>query len=380
MKTKLVIFIPLVLSCVSCVQLRVTEVKFNHDSASWSGDAFNIRKNLGATVTVPEWVEGETDFSASPAAFVGGRKVTVLAKFKAKRDGVYTCYTKGGPFRLKKTEVHIQGGVSSPAWVSFESTQIPSAVMVRNTEWRWRRKLWWFIAQAFGTTRHRFYVVSDVPKEPWKQTPFPDTQNPWTEALDYACVWATGQTTTTDIAARITEKVNSGPYSYDQNGGYTHYGTYNPRKYNLTAFLDRLGGGIGNGSVVNCTDCGLAVTTFANVLGCELWSSRMGSYFQLNPIIAVGNSTFACPSWGCSFSYHEVGWTGNALGSDPIYDACLKVDGDSDPVNGPHTALLPVNAIFDHPAALDYHERLVPPASVANCQAQPSLKVRPPLF
>jgi hypothetical protein len=106
----------------------------------------------------------------------------------------------------------------------------------------------------------------------------------------------------------------------------------------------------------------------------------MGWGFSLNQIVAVGYSTFACPNWGCSFSYHEVAWTGNALAGEPIFDACLQVDGDADPVNLPHTALLPKNIIFDNPAGLDYHERLVPPASMATCQAQASTKERPAVY
>jgi hypothetical protein len=384
MKLKPVLSVILVLCCVSCVQLKVTEVKFNHDSGNWNDDALNIRKNFSATVAVPEWVAGETDPQDSPAAYVGDRKVTVLAKFVAKRDGVYTCYTKGGPFQLKKTQVHIQGGVSNPAWVPFESTHIGPAVKVTDAKWGWKRKFCWICSRTFSKTRHRFYVVKEVPKDPWKQTPFPNTQNPWTDALDFSCKWASGQTTQIGVMTKVTENLNAGPYAYDQVSGASFYSTWSPRKYNLTAFLDRLNGGIGNGSVLNCTDCGMSATTFANLLGSELWSSRMfptaGSGFALNQIVAVGYATFACPGFGCGFSYHEVGWTGNALAGDRIYDPCLKVDGDGDPVNAPHTALLPVNMIFDDPAGLDYHERLVPPPSLSNCQAQPSTKIRAPVF
>jgi len=298
----------------------------------------------------------------------------------AKRDGDYECRTTGGPFQLTKTKVHIQNGVSNPTWIPFDSTRLPSAVSVSDVTWSWRRKLWWIFSSKFDSSAHRFYVLKDEPKEPWKQSPYPDGQNPWTEALDHACSWAGGETTTDGIAARITEHVNTGPYAYDQNGGATHYGTYLPRRYNLSAYLDRLNGGWGNGSVVNCTDCGMSVTTFANLLGCELWSSRMGWYFSLNPIVAVGSPGFACPSWGCSFSYHEVAWAGSAQSNEAVYDGCLKVDGDVDPVNAPHTALLPINLTFDNPAALDYHERLVPPGSLPNCQAKPAEKVRPPVY
>ena len=380
MKRTFLFLAVLSLACASCARLRVAEVKFNHDTTSSANDALNIRKNFGTAITVPEWTNGQTDPTNSPAAFVGGRTVIVMAKLTAKRDGNYTCYTKGGPFQLKKTQVHIQNGVSNPTWVPFDSTYIPPSVKVSNVKWKWKKKLCWILNCPFARSYHRFYILTELPKEPWTQTPFPDNQNPWTEALDYACAWADGQTAKIGIQTKVTEQINNGPYAYDQNAGATHYGTFSPRQYDLTAFLDRLKGGLGNGSVVNCTDCGMSVTAFANILGCELWSSRMGWGFDLNPIVAVGYSSFACPNWGCSFSYHEVAWTGNALANEPIYDACLKVDGDADPVNPPHAALLPINILFDDPSGLDYHERLVPPSSLSSCQAQPSTKVRPPVY
>lgn len=364
----------------SCAKIEVVEIKFNHNTASFSNDALNVRQNLTGTVSISEWISGETNPKDSPAAFVGGHSVKVQVKFKANRDGVYPIYATGGPFNLKITSVQIVGGVSNPAWIEFETSKLPAAVKAIDVTWNWKRKVWFIFSQSIDQSYHRFYILLDQPESPWKQSPYPDNQNPWVEALEYACTWADGQGTTDGVIGRITEHINNGPYAYDQISGSTHYGTYGPRQYNLTAFLNRLNGGWGNGSVVNCSDCGMSVATFANLLGCELWSSRMGWGFSLNPIIAVGYSSFACPNWGCGFSYHEVGWTGNALASDPVFDACLKVDGDADPEHAPHTALLPANLIFDNTSAMDYHERLVPAASLANCLAQPSTKVQPPVF
>lgn len=365
---------------VSCANLQVTEIAFNHNTASWTQDALNVRKNATGTVTVPEWTQGVSNPKESPAAFVGGRTVKVRVKFQANRDGIYKVRSVGGPFELKEQTVQIQSGISNPTWIEFESTPIPASVDLADVTWKWRRKcggvIWW----TFDKSYHRFYVVQDVPKEPWTQTSYPDDQNPWTDALDYACTWAQGETTKGGVASAVTAGVNNGPYAYDMNLGATHYGTYSPRKHNLTAFLDRLNGGWGNGQIVNCTDCAMAVTSFSNLLGCELWSSRMGWGFSLNPIVPVGHTTFGCPNWGCSFSYHEVGWTGNAGANDTVFDGCLKVDGDSDPVHAPHFSILPQNMSFDNPAGLDYRERLVPPSSLMNCQPQASGKVRPPVF
>src|SRR5262245_47497764 len=123
--TKVIAVIPILLLCASCARLRVEQISFNHDSSSSTGDALNIRRNFSQTVNVPEWVSGQTAPPDSPAAFVGDRVVTVKARFKAKYDGTYKCYTTGGPFQLKTAKVTIQGGVSNPTWVTFNSTHLP---------------------------------------------------------------------------------------------------------------------------------------------------------------------------------------------------------------------------------------------------------------
>jgi len=45
---------------------------------------------------------------------------------------------------------------------------------------------------------------------------------------------------------------------------------------------------MGLGEKVNCTDSANTVSTLANLLGCDLWQSRMGWSFDLNPLIAIG--------------------------------------------------------------------------------------------
>lgn len=373
-----IMLVPLMV--LSCVHIKVDKIAFNHDTSGWNDDALNIRKNNSDTVEVPEWKRGETNPVDSPAAYVGSRNVKVKATFKADRDGVYTLYTRGGPFRLKSTRVRIKNRVSDPLWITFESTQLPAGVNVSDVHWRWKRKLWWIFSRKVDVSHHRFYIVLEAPNEPWKQSPYPDSQNPWTEALDFSCVWAAGQSSIDSVAAKVAENVNIGPYAYDMSSGDTHYGLYHPRRYNLTAFLDRLNGGWGNGSIVNCSDCGMSTTVFTNLLGTQLWSSRMGYSFALNPIVPVGYTSFGCPDWGCSFGYHEVAWEDDAQSDEEVHDACLKVDGDSDSVNPPHTPILPVNMRFDDPNELDYRERLVPPSSLPNCQARPDKKVRPPVY
>ena len=136
---KLSTYLPffLALFLFACAKIEVVEIKFNHDTASWSDDALNIRQNFTQTVSIPEWTSGETNPKDSPAAFVGGRSVKVMARFKGNKDGTYKIYTKGGPFQLKTTTVQIQNGVSNPLWVTFESSNIPAEVKAADVTWSW---------------------------------------------------------------------------------------------------------------------------------------------------------------------------------------------------------------------------------------------------
>jgi hypothetical protein len=134
---------------------------------------------------------------------------------------------------------------------------------------------------AMGELRdhtHRIYVLLDVPTAPWQQAPYQpnNLQLPWTDILDHGCRWAAPATIPDDAAARITRKVydlGPGIITYDcPGGGSTHYA--NPG-FDCTAFLDRLGGGVGNGQYVNCTDCATIVSVFANAVGADLWQSQI---------------------------------------------------------------------------------------------------------
>jgi hypothetical protein len=99
--------------------------------------------------------------------------------------------------------------------------------------------------------------------------------------------------------------------------------------------------------------------------------AKSGGYL-LNYINAIGTSWTNNP-FGTSprsgFSWHRTGAgpTGN------IYDACLQVDGDSNPTTTPCTGLQPVNMIFDNPTPAihydDYRGKLVDPIDELGVQA-----------
>ena len=339
--------------------LKLVAIKFNHDSASLSGDAMNIRKNFTQTVAVPEWTAGETLAADSPAAYAiketKGNTITIKAKFTVTSNSVTKAQVRargGGVLgAIDPQTITLGSGVSVPEFVSFELRhhQIGAGgINVHDIKWEWEFRCcggseW----EPLATTRHRIYIVLEEPKLPWKQVAG-DNQNAWTEALDYACVWAAGRQNQVDAATAITEHINANVgLVYDNVSGAPFY-ELGPQydKFELTQFLAYLTNGTGLGNIVNCMDCATITTTFSNLVGCDLHASKMGSFFALTPFRGIGSAVFACPGFGCSFSYHEVAWTGAHGNADPIFDACLRVDGDGDPWAPPHNEIFCVNIVF----------------------------------
>jgi hypothetical protein len=396
-------------------------IEFNHDPNSATADALNIRRNATEFVTVPEWQRGiSVNPEDSPAAYAlketQGHTITIRAKFSRTDPEIQTIEVRAvdpeidPPMRdgcagliwwfirilLRWIYGNVLGEVKAKqvsflatGQTNFETFELQNVrlwnvgVGVHTTTWRWQYRRqsndpW----TDFATSEHRIYTVLETPTSPWQQAPYHsgNTQLPWAEVLDYVCRWALVAPDVDSAAARITRSVydlGSAIVEYDcPGGGGTRYAA---PAFNCTAFLERLRGGIGNGLYVNCTDCATIVSVFANILGCDLWQSRMGWSFDLNPILAIGFNVWypGCQNWsGTGFYYHEVAWKGACTENEEVFDACLQVDGDADPTTAPHTPMLPVNLRFGNVGDGLYRDRLATPAGRPNCAPQTSTRQR----
>lgn len=359
---------------------EISSITFDWNTASVSNDALTIRRNFTTAAPNPSWQKGMgTTYAESPVAYainetqgqILGIRVALRANGLA---GAFIRAIGGGVLgSVKEQFVSFDAlGYSGNQTFQLEAASFHAwGVGVHDVTWRWQ----WRQRPAdpwrdIVITRHRLYVVLNAPTLPWVQTPG-STSLPWTDALEITCRWASGAADKDTAASRIAERYNaSGRVSYDTISGATMYGW---STYNLTEMIERLNGGIGLGEKVNCTDSANTVSTLANLLGCDLWQSRMGWSFALNPVIAIGYGVWAVP-FGFGFSYHEVAWKGACTASDALFDGCLKVDADADPTTAPHTPLLPTNIRFGDCATLEYRLRLCPPTAngCAQCQPQPA--------
>jgi hypothetical protein len=155
--------------------------------------------------------------------------------------------------------------------------------------------------------------------------------------------------------------------------------------FDCTAFIERMAGGFGNGPYVNCMDCATVVSSFANILGCDLRQSGMmpafGLQFETNPIRVIGSSMWQTPCGISSgFNYHEVAWDGDCGFQDQIFDACLEVNGTANPALPPFLPLLPTAIAFAPVFGRGYRFYLVTAAAQNNCIPNSAGRQRRPII
>ncbi len=207
---------------------------------------------------------------------------------------------------------------------------------------------------------HTNYCVLAVPAEPWYKSV---NTHPWASALDIACrrvLWAGGATDTGEAATKITRAIYGA--SVFEYWSACNYSDADAPILNLTQCIERLKGSAGKGPQVNCLDCANFVVTFGNLVAPKLYTLTMGkgqNYpFDTNPFCAIGMAPWTPPPGGWRFSYHVVAVENKSVDAygDLVYDACLKVDNDTNPlISSPgHTMYLPTGLKFSDEVNLGY--------------------------
>lgn len=384
--------------------LQLEAIKFNHDPSSASVDAFNIRRNEKEFVEAPEWRRGiSANPEDSPAAYslfdTRGNTLTIEASFSCKDaqvDRVEIRAVDGHIYPKQETasvgstlavdllrpfilasETNLLGEVEarkihfserSSGFKTFNLNKVriwDAGVAVQDIVWRWQYRITPFgFWTDFATTSHRIYTTLAKPQEPWQQTPFESSnmQLPWAAVLEYACRWAATAQNPTDAATRVTRSVYQ--LGKERIASYcksSQYARGHANVFKCGAFLFDLKLGT---LKLNCTDCATIVSTFANILGSELWQSDMVGTFDYNPILRIGES-----QWHQSFfNYHVVAWEEDCDVHNDVFDACLQIDSDQDPTAADcnHVALLPTDLRFGTATQKLYRTRLVAPTSSAD--------------
>jgi hypothetical protein len=369
------------------MDITLEEIIFNPNVNSATTAALNLRRT-NSLVRPPEWQRGVTltpQQSVAAYAISGiqnaAQPLTVQARFRRTSFQANTIRVRTRDFSAPSTNAfgRVRDGVvnfppftSESGFHTFELENVRLSdfgVRAHTITWRWQfcvppDETW----ADFATSTHTIYAVLELPKLPWQLLPFNATnfQLPWVEVLDVACRWAAGARSLDDAATQVTRQVNGlGPafIRYDCANGAPHF---TDTGFHCERFLARLNNleQVSNQPVprvVNCCDCASIVTTFANVLGCDLSTARMGGgpAFDLNPVLTIGSDVWSIPCGRFNFGFHEVAWKAGATADDALFDACLQLDGDINPAAEPHTPLLPANIIFGRPGDGLYRDRMV---------------------
>jgi hypothetical protein len=420
------------------VPLRLDEIHFNHNSLDKRGSALSLRVDYDTGLQPPEWSRGTTGAPVSkPAAYavrqIDESHLAIMARFSWTGDTPIAVDVRAvaqieagegwwAPLALQlvalahhhlPTNPILAGQILAAARaaqvnpapilgeVGATSIMVPpdgqiglvrlalmqsrlksAGVGVHQVKWTWQyRETGTSAWTDFAASAHEIYTTLSLPTLPWLQSPAGagNSALPWTEVLKHACVWAAGARTADDVATRICVAVHLlGGELLEYGcpiGAREMYTNTVAGVFDLSAFVERLAGGPGNGRYVNCTDCACMVTTFANVLGADLWQSRMGEYvpaFLTRDIKAIGTTRWSSPcGLGLGFMYHEVAWAGSAGNLQPVYDACLLVDATVSPLPHARNPLLPANLLFGAPSQGLYRSMLAQRASEALCRPRP---------
>ena len=366
--------------------VTIEAIKFNHDPSSADVDALTIRKNEHGEIKLPEW---EAGVSSSPAAYVcAPRKgLSIAIQLRRFNQNVQSVVVNG-------TSEGILGNAVT-AQVYFNQGKVSDFVIIHPIKVRlsevgvgkWKVVWEWTLTPDAGArntlqTEHDIYTLFGPPGPPWGPDPMDpkyEHEPPWVDVLEKACEWAAGAHDSVTAATQITTELNNlGSFEpprlrFDQKRSFSHLKLSGTEQFVFSDFLNRLYAGAT--TIVNCTDCAMLVTSFANILGCNLFQSRMGgSRFFTNPIRLVG---FAKP-WPVEFDFHEVAWEYPCESNNNLYDCCLHLDGDPNPsISKNFEPLLPANIPFGDHKGKDYHFRLVQKGQ--NCVALSRTKKRPKL-
>lgn len=397
--------------------VEVAYIKLAHfrDIPQTVAKGITIRRNFRAPLPENSWERGrDTNVEPSLAAYsiaeTQGKTIQIIVGFRLTNHALAdkTFHVRavdtehGNPNvlgRVEEDEIKnftASDGYFKEAKLTIADVRLSDAGVGKNSVvWQWQYRLdgsdHWI---DIDRTEHTVYSVLSSPKLPWRLSDFPrdlhESQRPWTEVLDYACSWAKGAKTPDEAATLITKEVYAlgrkpvvfhgvpSYIRYDREGHYTGIGD----EFFCSSFLDLLTGKPTRPPHLNCSDFASVITTFSNVLGCELGVMGLGlppnseaDDFKLNPILPMGFDSPREPYLIEDFSFHAVAWRGTGQEGDvahgTVFDAITKVDGDANPSNEPHSWVLAANMKFgeqiENPAELGYLHRFIAPGHRANC-------------
>ena len=318
------------------VKLRVTNIKFNHDTSSSSKDAINIRRSCakGIDISNGEWIDSGDIVTNEPFCYTTNRAVTVKARFEASgfiTSAVIraTCAGAAGSLSsLMPTNVVFSNGVSSPEYFEFAMKKRTLNCIDRSLG----GMLSWTADSVNGQSGcdmnnsgpHLVYTILGEPKPPWDNK-YGEKENAWTNALEFAIVkaGAQGKSTDKDALAAITKYLHSGHgLVYDTVKGAPRYWDPTTGVFSATTYIT-VPNSAGVTNLVNCYDQAHGVVTLGNLLGPSVnaiprFTMPFG-YINTTDLVGVGSCNN--PFFNTT---NEVNYIDNVTSSGIVsYSSCM---------------------------------------------------------
>ena len=284
-------------------KLRVTNIRFNHDTTSSTKDAINIRRSFadGIAVANGEWINVGGGVTNEPFCYTTNRAVTILARLEASNFMTSAVVqaeclgAKGSLSDIMPTNVAFSGGVSSPEYIEFtmKDKTLPFIDCSRGGILQWKATD--INGKDGGSCKmnssgpHTVYTILDEPKSPWVNT-YGEQRNAWTNALEFVIVkaGAAGKTTDKDALAAITAFLHGGHnLVYDTIEGRPRFGlSAGGGEMNLSQYL--LDTNVRASSTVNCYDQAGAVVSIGSLCGTRVEYAYMRPFGYINEVKLVG--------------------------------------------------------------------------------------------
>jgi hypothetical protein len=340
--------------------LNLKTITFNHDLASATTSALNIRKNKDFETALPEFDSAiqrtpQQQCAAYSIATTRNQAVfvrCVLAMPAGAPASVEIRATGGGVLgALDVVTVNIPN--ATDVTVDFPLDHRGFAAAGRHDvtwQWEWRlagAKAW----QSLASTSHRIYLLLDVPGAPWTQT-FGDKRNPWTDLLDHVCVIAAGKSTEMTASIAMTKAIFSN-YSlrYDIVSGAPTYGFgQTTGSFKLTQWITNVLNGsppatpvfcqgtaeqYNDNWIINCYDAGASLALMSKAVGARLDNYFHSPFGKLQFVIPIGRGRCNNPFYGCTGNdpvrgaddATRTGFGNHAYTRSPSsnnFDACMK--------------------------------------------------------
>lgn len=304
---------------ITVVRLELTNIKFNHDTATSANDAINIRQNYANEYDISngEWVKGGTNI---PVCYTTNKVVTIKARFTVQPTSITSAdiwaisTDSGGSLGdVNMTNVTFSGGISSPIYVAFQvSGTTPICIQKTvNDVWQWKTEN----VNGLGSSAwdmntsglHTVYTILNDPVAPWSNdwNGGYNPSNAWTKALDFAIVDASsgGDSTASNALAHITQYLHTGfGLTYDITNGAPAYFQY--PVFHLSEYIDKSGGGnvvpARSGNIVNCYDQAGGVTILGCLIGIPVEARFMEPFGYINIVNLIGVGSCNNPFYGNS--------------------------------------------------------------------------------